>query len=241
MRKVLAIATAWLILGAVQVSAQIIHLLQYDPYYVLPSKTGAKGVDLGLSTIEISSIGDAADIYLMGKYSASDRIEAGIRFTFGFLNDARNTFSSLTLGGKYGLKEHSAVIANLLAPAGDADDPGLSLGYMHSLKLGSGITANNLLAIGLLDGYTGGAGIALHLFLEPYKELGEKMVFYLDVPINANTDNIGDTLNIDLAPNVDYILAEGMALNAGIGLNAYNGIKRSSDLGVTVTFIKSME
>lgn len=176
----------------------------------------------------------------MIKHSFSDKLEVGARATLGFLaGDAADTFRSLVVGAKYGLNEKSALGINLLAPVGEADDPGLSVAYMMTCAMG-GISWNNMLQVGLLDGFTGGVGTNLHLFIEPNKAFGDKMVGYLDILINTNTDDIGgDYLGINLAPNVDYKINDKMVLNAGISLGLAGDAKQGGP-GIGATLIYSM-
>ena len=95
---------------------------------------------------------------------------------------------------------------------------------------------NEHLQVSLLKGFAAAAA-NIDLFLEPVKELNEQLIFYLDVFVGTNTDNIGDTLNIDIAPNIDYVLSDKIAINAGIGINAYNGITRNEDIGIAVAVV----
>lgn len=119
---------------------------------------------------------------------------------------------------------------------GEADDPGLSVSYMQTMATG-GIGWNNMLQVGLLDGFTGGVGTNLHLFLEPNKAFGDKMVGYLDILINTNTDDIGgDYLGINLAPNVDYKLNDKMTLNVGVALGLA-GDAKAADPGIGLTLL----
>ena len=106
---------------------------------------------------------------------------------------------------------------------------------MHTRAV-SGITINHLLAVGLLDGYTGGTGIAVAALIEPTKELNEKLIGYLDVIIGTNTDSIGDNLGIDLGPNVDIMVNDKITVNAGVTLGIAGDLKQD-DLGIVATAI----
>ena len=189
----------------------------------------------GLAAADISSIGDAGDVNVMGKYSVSDKLEVGAVATLGFLNDFRDDLSAVSAGGKWSLSDMGALTATAAIPIGDIDDLGISLGIMHTRAV-SGITINHLLAVGLLDGYTGGTGIAIAALIEPTKELNEKLIGYLDVIIGTNTDSIGDNLGIDLGPNVDYMLSEKITVNAGVTLGIAGDLKQD-DLGIVATAI----
>ena len=232
MKKVLILLALCALVGANGADAQAMH---YDLYYGLPGETGARTVDVGLAAADISSIGDVGDVNVMGKYSVSDKLEVGAVATLGFLNDFRDDLSTVSAGGKWSLSDMGALTATAAIPIGDVDDLGISLGIMHTRAV-SGITINHLLAVGLLDGYTGGTGIAVAALIEPTKELNEKLIGYLDLIIGTNTDSIGDNLGIDLGPNVDYMLSEKITVNAGVTLGIAGDLKQD-DLGIVATAI----
>ena len=231
MMKVLIFAAALLVCAG-QVSAQEAHL--YDLYYGLPGAKGALGVDVGVASSDLNSIGDATDLPIMAKYGVSDQLEVGARITSGVLSDTRDSFSSILAGGKYKLGESNAVSANALLPIGDAKDLGLSVGYMMDMEA-AGLMWHNHLQVGLLDGYAAD-GINLDLLLEPTKELNDKLIGYLDILIATNTDQIGDNLGINLGPNVDYLLSDSMAINAGVTLGI-TGEAKADDIGLSVTLL----
>lgn len=224
---------------ATSASAQIVSPTNYDLYYVLPGEAGSRGADVGISAADISSLGDIGVVNALGKYSIDEKIEVGARAELGFLNDNLETLSTVTVGAKYSLKETCAATIGLLAPLGDTDDPGLSLGFMHTHKMGD-MMINNWLQVGLLDGYTAytsGTGADLHLLVEPTKAFGDKVTGYLDVLVHSNTDDIaGDWLGIDLGPNVDYMINDECVVNAGITLGAVGDAKQD-DLGLIVTLV----
>ena len=143
--KKAALAGALLAFCAGPSSAGEAH--HYDFYYNLPVKAGSKGLDVGLNSADINRLGDMGDVAVMHKYSISVDLEAGARATFGFLNEARDSFSSIVAGAKYGLNEKSAATLNLLAPAGDVDELGLSAGYMITVDL-RGLKINNHIQVG---------------------------------------------------------------------------------------------
>ncbi len=233
MRKSIVLTAALLALSASSSLAQ-----HYDPFFSLNSEAGSKGATAILSAGDIGSITDAGNIGLMGKTGINEKLEVGVNIGLGVLNDAADSFDSAIIGAKYGVGETRAISVNLLAPVGSADDPGLSVGIMAVHKVG-GMTLNEHLQVGLLKGFAPD-GANIHLFLEPVKELSEKLILYIDVPIFSNTDNIGDSLNIDIAPNIDYVLSETAVINAGIGINIYNGITRNEDIGIVVAFVASL-
>jgi hypothetical protein len=185
-------------------------------------------------------IGDIAegDINVMAKTGINDQIEVGVNIGSGLLVDGGSSFASALIGAKYGLGETRAVSVNFLVPAGDVDDPGLSIGIMAVHEV-AGMPLNEHLQVSLLKGFAAAAA-NIDLFLEPVKELNEQLIFYLDVFVGTNTDNIGDTLNIDIAPNIDYVLSDKIAINAGIGINAYNGITRNEDIGIAVAVVAGL-
>ena len=231
MKKYILASALTLAVCASQAGAQ----LQYDPFFALPATAGSYGADAGLANWDLSSIGDASDVFVMGKYSLNSKIELGARATLGFLaGDAADTFRHLQVGAKYGLGEKSALGVNLLVPAGEVDDPGLAVGYMMTCSLG-GIATNGALQAQLLKGYAA-KGANINLFLEPYKAIGSKMVGYLDLYVNTNTDDIGNTLGINLGPNLDYKLNDTLVLNAGVSLGLAGDFKQA-DPGIGVTLI----
>lgn len=236
MRKALILSGILVALCAFQVAAQGGAALHYDPYYVLPGSTGGIGIDAGLSTSDFGSIGDAGDVYAMAKYSISDRLEAGAHLTFGFLNDFRDSFSAITVGAKFGFSESSAATINI-TPLNEADEIGLSIGYMQTLAMG-GMDVSSHLQVGLLDGYAP-EGIEIDLFIEPRKEINKQMTGFLDVLVSTNTDGINDNLAIDLGPNLDYVVQEGLVVNAGLTFGV-GGDMKQDDAGLMITAIKTM-
>ena len=233
MKKALITTAVLLTFCAVEVVAQSLH---YDPFYILPGTAGSMGADAGLSTGDIASIADASDVYLMGKYSINGALEIGARVGFGILNDGADSFQALQVGAKYGLSEKSVVTLNILAPLGGVDDPGLSVGYMQTMQV-SGLDINNHLQIGLLDGYTP-EGVAIDLLIEPVKILDDRLTGYLDILISTNTDGFSDNLAINLGPNLDYMLTEGLVINAGITVGI-SGDAKQDDIGLAITAIKT--
>mgnify|MGYP000542516520 FL=1 len=223
---------ALLVCSTIQVGAQALH---YDPYYVLPGAAGGIGVDAGLSTGDIGSIFDGSETYLVGKYSINDKLEAGARLTLGILHDGRDSFSDITVGAKYGLSATSALTLNV-TPFNEAEEIGLSVGYMMTTQMG-GMDVNNHLQIGLLDGYA--SGLAIDLFIEPVKIIDEKITGYLDILISTDTDAFSNNLGVDLGPNVDYALMEDLVFNAGVTVGIA-GDGKQQDVGLMITAIKTM-
>ena len=232
MKKVTILFIALLVCSAVQAGAQALH---YDPYYVLPGAAGGIGVDAGLSNGDIGGIFDGSDTYLMVKYSVNDKLEAGARLTLGILHDNHDNFSDITIGAKYGLSATSALTLNV-TPFNEAEEIGLSVGYMMTTQMG-GMDVNNHLQIGLLDGYASGLGI--DLFIEPVKIIDEKLTGYLDILISSDTDAFSNSLGVDLGPNVDYAFREDLVVNAGVTVGIA-GDGKQQDVGLMITAIKTM-
>ncbi|MBT4502709.1 MAG: hypothetical protein HOC74_33565 [Gemmatimonadetes bacterium] len=232
MKKMTILFIALLVCSTIQVGAQALH---YDPYYVLPGAAGGIGVDAGLSTGDIGSIFDGSETYLVGKYSINDKLEAGARLTLGILHDGRDSFSDITVGAKYGLSATSALTLNV-TPFNEAEEIGLSVGYMMTTQMG-GMDVNNHLQIGLLDGYA--SGLAIDLFIEPVKIIDEKITGYLDILISTDTDAFSNNLGVDLGPNVDYALMEDLVFNAGVTVGIA-GDGKQQDVGLMITAIKTM-
>jgi len=235
MKRHIALAGFLLSFSALQVAAQG-ALMHYDPYYVLPGLAGGIGMNAGLSSLDIGSIGDVGDVYVMGKYCLTDKLEVGARATFGFLHDFRDDFSAVVIGAKYALTESSAATLNF-TPFNEMEEHGLSIGYMQSMVLG-GIELNNHLQVGLLDAYAS-QGAAISLQIEPRKVISDRLTGYLDLLIDTNTDGISDYLAINLWPNLDYIVMDGLLINAGVTLGL-GGDRKQEDLGIMVSVIKVM-
>ena len=237
MKKLIVAIAAIGALGVQSLSAQA---LNYDPYYVLPGKARAIGVDLGLATPDAANFADATDIDLMGKYAVNDMIEVGGRASFGFLNEGADSFSSIVLGAKYALNENTALTLNL-TPFNEAEEIGLSLGAMHSMPIEAmdgGL--NSQLQLGLLDAYAP-VGIAVDILLQPVRPINDKFTGYLDVLITTNTDDMAEYLSVLVAPNVDMMLAEGWTLNAGIYGSAMSGdFAENTEFGLIITVLRDM-
>ena len=58
------------------------------------------------------------------------------------------------------------------------------------------------------------------------------MSLYVDVLLSTNTDSIADWMSIHLARNLDIMLSETMVINAGIGVNVYDGLIRNEDIAI---------
>lgn len=234
MKKAIIGAAALLVLST-QVTAQG----HYDPYFALPGAKGTQAADIGIAGPDIGSIADFSTIFAMAKYGLSDKIEVGVRADLGVLIDGADALSSVVAGAKYGLSDMSGATVGVLLPLGDADDPGLALGYQHVLDMDNGIGVNNWVQVGLLDGYAP-VGVGIGLLIEPYKAINDKLVGYLDVIVNTNTDDIaGDHLGIDIAPKVDYMLSDTAVLNVGVSIGAAGDAKQD-DLGFIATLLIQM-
>ena len=66
------------------------------------------------------------------------------------------------------------------------------------------------------------------------------MTLYVDVLLSTNTDSIADWMSIQLAPNLDIMLSETMVINAGIGVNVYDGLIRNEDIAISLALIASL-
>jgi len=213
--------------------------LSYDPFFVLPSQQGYKSVDLGVDNIDSGQLTDATNFLFMSKFTPDDKVEVGAQFTFGFLNDSASNFAALTVGGKYSLGEQRAVALNLALPAGDIDDPGISLGIMNALTLTDQIRLNKQLFLGFLDGYTRGTGIIVDALIEPAFLISPQMTAYLDFNIASNTDDFGNFLAVDFVPNIDWIMSDGNALNFSLKLGLAGDSKRQ-ETGLSITLLRNM-
>jgi hypothetical protein len=237
MRKVLVLAGVLLALAASRVAAQF--PIAYDPFFVLPGKAKALGVDVGLINGKVSKIADMSDVYAMAKHSVNDKLEIGGRATFGFLVDGGDAFSAAVVGAKYSMRETCALNANFLIPAGSVDDPGLSVGLMHVFDLGDGLMVNVQPHVGLLKGYAP-KGVALHALVEPTKALNDQLTAYLDISVRTNTDDIGGSyLAINLTPNVDCKVNDKIVANVGVSLGIAGDAKQA-DPGIALAVIMDM-
>jgi hypothetical protein len=183
MKKVIIGAAALLF-----ISTQTMAQGHYDPYFSLAGVKGSRAAYAGLVTGDVSSIADVSDLFGMFKFGLNDKLEVGGLVELGVLNDFADDFSAATLGAKYRLSEGSGATVAVLLPVGDADDPGLSLGYQRVLQMDNGIGINNWVQVGLLDGYAP-VGVGLSLLIEPYKDINDKLIGYLDVIVGTNTDD----------------------------------------------------
>ena len=66
------------------------------------------------------------------------------------------------------------------------------------------------------------------------------MTLYVDVLLSTNTDSIADWMSIQLAPNLDIMLSETMVINAGIGVNVYDGLIRNEDIAFSLALVASL-
>ena len=66
------------------------------------------------------------------------------------------------------------------------------------------------------------------------------MTLYVDLLLRTNTDSIADWMSIQLAPNLDIMLSETMVINAGIGVNVYDGLIRNEDIAISLALVASL-
>ena len=66
------------------------------------------------------------------------------------------------------------------------------------------------------------------------------MTLYVHVLLSTNTDSIADWMSIQLAPNLDIMLSETMVINAGIGVNVYDGLIRNEDIAISLALVASL-
>lgn len=200
----------------------------------MPGPAGRLGVDVGVISSDVGSVVDASLVPVMVKVSVSDQIEVGARASLGVLQDGAEDLSTVEVGAKYGLLEATALTATYLVPTGDAHDPGLSVGVMHTLTSGD-VMINNWLQASFLDGYTDD-GVTVSLLVEPAMIFGDQLAVYLDILANTNTDDFGDNLAIDLAPNMDIMINDMAVINAGVILGIV-GDAKADELGLVVTLL----
>ena len=246
--RILAGALA-VVFSVAQANAQ----LHYDPYYSIARDIGAKSINLGLNNSEIAKIGDASDVFVMGKYTFSERFEAGGRATFGFLLDRADDFQSVVVGVKDIINDYSAASFNVLLPVGAVEKPGLSLGYMRTL-VSDKLKVNTHIQLGFLEGYTFSSkatDIAVAVLIEPSRAFGSKATGYVDVLFDVIThvkDNpaveaprvstdgrTGDRFGVNVRPHVDLQFAPGNILNVGVSMGVA-GDNKQEKLGLRVAY-----
>ena len=212
--------------------------LSYDLHYVLPEERRVGGVALGFYTPRIDRRDQLNNFEMVAKYALANQLEVGARAAFDLYNMKFDNFSALTLGGKYGLTERSAVALNV-TPVNAADKVGLSTGLMSSAAF-SNWGINSHLLLGFLEGYRP-QGALLDGLIQPVLPLGQRVFIYLDILLTSDTEKPEDHLEVLLGPNVDVELVNGWILNAGIRFSLYSGesIPRNTDIGVGVALFKS--
>jgi hypothetical protein len=222
----------------------------YDLYYVLPAEEGTTGMDAGLVSADIGSLGEVSNLNILGKYSISDNVEVGARGVFRVFNDGRNNLSTIEVGVKLGIEEMVALTAALLLPfgdaddfgrllpAGDADDFGLSIGAMRTKETDSGLAINTWLQATFLKGYHAD-GVGLNLLIEPTRALGDRLTGYIDVLVNTETDSFGDNLGVNIGPNVDITLSENALINVGLTFGMVGDAKQD-DIGLVVALVAGL-
>ncbi len=213
--------------------------LSYDPFYVLPSQRGYKSIDVGMRGNDVNRPGKATNFFLMSKFTPGDNVEVGAQLTFGFLNESASNFSSLMVGSKYSLGSQRAAAINLLMPAGDIKNPGISLGVMNSLALGKQFEINGQLFLGFLKGYTGGSGVVIDALIEPVLIINSRWVAYVDIKASSNTDGFGSHLAVNGFPNIDWVISDGNVLNMGVQFGLAGDLK-SRVTGLYLTLLRTM-
>ena len=66
------------------------------------------------------------------------------------------------------------------------------------------------------------------------------MSLYVDALLSTNTDSIADWMSIHLARNLDIMLSDTMVINAGIGVNVYDGLIRNEDIAISLALVASL-
>ena len=213
--------------------------LSYDPFFVLPNQGGYKAVNVGMRSTDTSEPDKRTNFFLMAKFTPSEGVEVGTQLEFGFLNETASNFSSLMVGSKYSLGAQRAASINLLMPAGDIKNPGISLGLMNSLSLSDQFEINKQFHIGFLKGYTGGSGIVLDGQIEPVLLINDRWVAYFDLDISSHTDNLNRNLAVNAFPNIDWVVSDGNALNLGVKFGLMGDLK-SETTGLYLTLLRTM-
>lgn len=251
--RILAGALA-VVFSVVQANAQ----LHYDPYYSIARDIGAKSLNLGLNNSEIAKVGDASDVFLMAKYTFSERFEAGGRATFGFLHQGADNFESVVVGIKDIINDYSAASFNVLLPAGGVEKPGLSLGYMRTL-VSDKLKVNTHVQLGFLEGYTFSSkatDIAFAAMIQPSRAFGSKATGQVDLLLNGimhlkkstdpaaprvDTDGrTSDNFGVNVRPHVDLQIAKGNIINVGVSIGVA-GDNKQEKLGLRVAYKVTMK
>lgn len=194
--------------------------LSFDPFYVLPAGPGQASIDVGIKSSDAGDLSNTSNAIAMAKFNPHEKIETGAQLAFGWFNDATANFTYLVVGTKYSLGKRSAATANLTVPAGDVDNPGISLGIMQTLSLTSSIAVNSRLQFGLLKGYTDGKGIIIDSFIESVYVVNNRLGAYFTTTMTSNSDDFFNALGVNLNPNIDISIGDGSVINLGLTFGA---------------------
>lgn len=207
--------------------------LSFDPFYVLPAGPGQASIDAGINASDTGNLFNTSNAMAMAKFNPHEKIEAGAQLAFGWLNDATNNFTHLVVGAKYSLGKRRAATANLAVPAGNVKNPGISLGIMQTLGLASSLEISSRLQFGLLKGYTDGKGIIIDAFIEPVYLVNDRLSAYLTTTLTSNSDGFSNALGVNLNPNIDIGIGDGLVVNLGLTFGAAgNGKLAQTALGI---------
>ena len=194
--------------------------LSFDPFYVLPAGPGQASIDAGIEARDAADLFNNSNAIAVAKFNPHDEIEVGAQLAFGWLNNAASNFTYLVVGAKYSLGKLRAATANLTVPAGDVDNPGISLGIMQTLRLGSRLEINSRCQLGLLKGYTSGKGTVIDALIEPVYLFNGRLSAYLTATLTSNSDGFSNALGINLNPNIDIGIGDGLVANLGLTFGA---------------------
>lgn len=225
----LAARSACLLMTVLAATARAQH---YDPFYVQPGPAGRIAVDACLFASSVSDAADASRLIAVGKYAVDDETEVGASVDLGLLQDGAGALSRVQVGAKRGLSPSTAVTAALLVPVGDAQDPGVSVGWMKTTTLPR-FSIDTWATAGLLDGYVR-RGVDLSLLVEPRRPLGDAVTVYLGVTTQTNTEAPGDGFALDVRPSADLNLSETAIVNAGLTVGVA-GDRKANHVGLRVS------
>ena len=236
MGKAIILSVLWLTLTR----PLLAQTLQYDAYFVLPGAEGVGGVDVVFSGRDVGDLAVASSLDLSAKYSITDKVELGALVRSGVLDKGFDSFSSMTVGAKYGFStEKYAATLNLALPVGEVEELGVSAGYMYTKAVG-GLSINSMLLLGWLDAYSGGSGVAVKALVEPTRQVSQVLMGYCDLIIATHSDNLVDELAIDLLPNIDILRGDRMAVNLGVRFGL-SGKRKQDEVGLVLAFLALIE
>ena len=86
---------------------------------------------------------------------------------------------------------------------------------------------------GRTESYTDGKGIIIDAFIEPVYLVNDRLSAYLTTTLTSNSDGFSNALGINLNPNIDIGIGDGLVANLGLTFGAAgNGKLAQTALGI---------